>query len=160
MEFEAFVAARSRALLHHAWTLTGDWHLAEDLLQDVLVKAHKHWRRITSTASPEAYLRSMIVNKFVSERRLLRNRERPAPQEQFPDAQQMAPDLEQRDAFLGALRELTRSQRVVMVLRYYEDWTDEQIANELGCSASTVRSHAEKAKQKLAKVLTLRESIK
>ncbi len=69
MDFDEYVAARGQALLRFGYVLSGDAHLAEDLVQTALLKAHRHWRRVTAADQPEAYLRRMIVNSFLDHRR-------------------------------------------------------------------------------------------
>jgi RNA polymerase sigma-70 factor (sigma-E family) len=123
--------------------LSGGVHSAEDLVQTVLARAHRRWDRIGSLEHPEAYLRTMVVNEFLSWRRRLTNREvpmaeliEPAPVDDVSGRQA------QRDAAWRLLGQLPRQQRAVLVLRFYEDLPDDEIAAVLGCSASTVRSNA------------------
>lgn len=79
MEFEEFLAARLPALLRFAAALTADAHRAEDIVQDVLVKAERRWRRISRMDAPEAYLKRMITNEYLSWRRRLSSRELVSP---------------------------------------------------------------------------------
>lgn len=146
VSFEEFVAARLPALLRYAAVLTGDRDVAEDLVQDVLVRAHARWRRIAATEQPDRYVHRMLINEHLSWRRRWSTRrivlidppERPAPTaDPFERADQE--ELWQRVA------ELPRQQRAVLVLRYYEDLSVAETAAVLGCSPGTVRAYASRA---------------
>ncbi|MFG2037427.1 SigE family RNA polymerase sigma factor [Dactylosporangium sp. NPDC048998] len=157
VEFTEFVLGRSHALLRFAYLLTGDRHLAEDLTQEALVGAHRRWAGIVGEEGPEPYVRKAILRQYLSWRRRRSSAERPVAE--LPDALPgaVADDavgrVAETDAMWGLLRTLPRSQRAVMVLRYYEDLPDAEIARLLGCSASTVRVHAFHALQKLRAAL-------
>jgi RNA polymerase sigma-70 factor (sigma-E family) len=132
--FEEYVAARRAALVRTAYLLCGDAHLAEDLVQSALVKAVGHWRRIAD--NPEPWLRKVIVNDHISRWRKHRGREQLA--EIVPDAPAADPG---RDLDLAsALARLAPRQRAVVVLRYYEDLTEQETARVLGVSVGTVKS--------------------
>jgi RNA polymerase sigma-70 factor (sigma-E family) len=143
VSFEEFVAARLPALLRYAVLLTGDRHLAEDLVQDVLIRAHPRWRRIVAGGPPDRYVQKMITNAYLSWRRrwstrrveLVEPPDRPAPDEDPAD----------RDALWQRLAELPRQQRAVLVLRYYEGLSVGETADVLGCSTGTVRGYASRA---------------
>lgn len=146
--FRDFVAARSPALVRHAWLLTGELAAAEDLVQTALVKTWPRWSRLDA---PEAYVRRTILTTFLSARRRRWHLEvatadvpeRPAPDDAFDQA-----DL-QRTVRL-ALATLPPRQRAVVVLRYVEDLTEAQTARLLGCSVGTVKSQSAKALAKLS----------
>jgi RNA polymerase sigma-70 factor (sigma-E family) len=143
-EFDAFVAARSRHLLQAAYLLTGDPHRAEDLLQTALTRAYLMWDRISSD-DPEGYVRRILANANIDWWRRRPWREEPRavlPETAEPDAS-AASDV--RDAVLKALAGLSPRQRAVVVLRYYEDMSEAEIADVLGCSAGTVKSAAFRA---------------
>ncbi len=139
--FEQYVAGRGQAHLRFAFVLTHDAHLAQDLVQDALVRTHARWSRVEQ---PDAYVRRAIVNDFLSWKRRRVSRdvvtdslpERPAP---------AGHSLEDRTAMLALLAELPRQQRTVLVLRFYEGLDDLAIAEVVGCGTATVRSHASKA---------------
>ncbi|WP_432835047.1 SigE family RNA polymerase sigma factor [Dactylosporangium sp. CA-092794] len=153
VEFTEFVLGRSHALLRFAYLLTGDRHLAEDLTQEALVRAHRRWAGIVSDEGPEPYVRKAILRLYLSWRRRRSSGERPFAElpEGLPGtvAADPAEHVAAADAMWALLRKLPRSQRAVMVLRYYEDLPDAEIARLLGCSTSTVRVHAFHALQKL-----------
>ena len=147
-QFNAFVSARSRHLLQAAHLLTGDRHRAEDLLQTALTRAYLRWDRIQSE-DPEGYVRRTMANAHIDWWRRKPWREQSAaelPDVPGPD-QTAAYDV--RNAVLDALAQLSRRQRAVVVLRYYEDLSEAEIASVLGCSPGTVKSAASRAMAKL-----------
>ncbi|WP_328989225.1 SigE family RNA polymerase sigma factor [Kribbella sp. NBC_01245] len=144
-QFDEVVASNERRLLRVALMLSGNIHSAEDLVQTALARAYPKWDRISRLEQPEAYLRKMVVNEFLSWRRRLTNRELPIAEVTEPAGDDLAGRQAQRDATWRLLATLPRQQRAVLVLRYYEDLPDEEIAAVLGCQASTVRSNAARA---------------
>lgn len=152
--FSAFVAARSRHLLHGAHLLTGDRHRAEDLLQTALTRAYLRWDRIVDE-DPEGYVRRTMVNAHIDWWR--RKPWREEPTDVLPDRAVIAPDTDTRAALLAALATLSRRQRAVMVLRYFEDMSEADIARTLGCSPGTVKSAASRATATLR--VLLREEV-
>lgn len=148
-DFRAFVLARQQALMRTAYLLTGDAHLAEDLLQSVLVKVAGHWAKLTR-GNPEAYTRKALVNQYISwKRRPRREVLSAAPPEHGASYDDAALH---RIVLRQALDKLTPKQRAVIVLRYWEDLTEAQTAEALGCSPGTVKSQAHHA---LARLRTL-----
>ena len=146
--FSTFVAARSRHLLQTAYLLTGDRHRAEDLLQTALTRAYLRWDRIESE-DPEGYVRRTLANAHIDWWRRKPWREEPTAElPDLPGADTTAA-YDVRQAVLQALDGLSRRQRAVVVLRYYEDLSEAEIASVLGCSAGTVKSAASRAMAKL-----------
>lgn len=139
--FEEFVVARGPALVRFAHALSGDRHLAEDLVQDVLLKAHRRWGRL---ARPEAYLRTAICRELASRRRRRSHHEQPG---EVPDmAAPAAVDaVVEHESAWTLLQSLPFRQRAVLVLRYWEALPDREIAELLSCSEGTVRSSAARA---------------
>jgi RNA polymerase sigma-70 factor (sigma-E family) len=148
VSFEEWVAVRGAALLRFADALCGDPHRAEDLVQSALAKVLGRWSRVVSMAHPEAYVKAVIVNDYLG---WWRRRSRTEltmstpPEGRDGRCRDLAGDQASRDAAWQLLARLPRQQRAVLVLRYYEDLPDEQIAEILGCAASTVRSNATRA---------------
>lgn len=140
-EFHAFVVARTPALSRTAYLLTGDHHLAEDLVQTALFKAAKSWHRIEG--NPEPYVRRILYNENVSRWRRRRNHEISVPTHDERPATAYDDDL--RLSLDDALALLTAKQRTVLVLRYYEDLTEVQAAQVLGISVGTVKSSTRQA---------------
>lgn len=137
--FESFVRARTPALTRTAYLLTGDAHLAEDLVQTALLKAAEHWHRIET--SPEAYVRRTLYTQQVSVwRRRSGVREQSLGSYDAVAATGRTHDPDLRLSLVEALRRLTERQRTVLVLRFFEDLTEPQVADVLGISRGTVKS--------------------
>jgi RNA polymerase sigma-70 factor (sigma-E family) len=143
--FEDFVHARGGSLFRTALLLTGqDRAEAEDLLQLALERACRHWPRICRLDEPERYIRKILANAAADRwRRLARRREQPfSADDPGPVAPDHAARVADRDYLLRALAGLPPRQRAVLVLRYFEDLSEAETAQLLGCSAGTVKSHA------------------
>jgi|SRR5450755_1556492 RNA polymerase sigma-70 factor (sigma-E family) len=147
MTFEEFAVTRLAAVSRFAAVLTGDRPLAEDVVQEVLIRAYSRWNTIGSLDRPELYVRKMILNEYLSWRRRSwrlvptadAGSERPGAR---PDH---AHEYAEREALLAELGKLPRRQRAVLVLRYYEGRRDAEIGDLLGCAPATVRSYASRA---------------
>jgi RNA polymerase sigma-70 factor (sigma-E family) len=151
--FDEFVADRLDGLLRYATVLTDDPHLAQDIVQDVLLRAQQRWANI---ASPPTYVRRMVTNEYLSWRRRAVRRMVPSSHDVLdalgPPEDDHATAYDERDAMLAQLSRLPRKQRAAVVLRYYEGYSDAEIAAVLRCGASTVRSQISRA------LATLRET--
>jgi RNA polymerase sigma-70 factor (sigma-E family) len=147
MGFEEFARARLPALLRYATLLTGDRELARDLVQEVLTRALVHWRRISAVDEPYGYVRVMVTNQFLSWRRRRQfHTVALRPEEHLgPLASDRSAATGDRDEMWRQLAGLPRQQRAVLVLRYYEDLPDAEIAEILGCRPGTVRAYAARA---------------
>ena len=153
-DFRAFVAARSPSLLRFAHVLTGDPHSAEDVVQTALAKTALGWPRVRRKDNPEGYVRRAIVTTHLNA--LRRKPWREQPRAVMPDdASPAGPEheLDERDAMWTALSELPPRQRAVLVLRYYEDLSEADIADVLGCSRGTVKSQAAKGLARLREIV-------
>jgi RNA polymerase sigma-70 factor (sigma-E family) len=141
-DFERFVQARSVALLRTAFLLTGDRHLAEDLLQDTLARVAQHWDSVARDGNPEAYARRVLYHRAVDGWRARRRRPTVVgqPAGDTPDHADRFADTDQRLVLRAALARLTPKQRAVLVLRFYEDRTEAETATILGWSVSTVKT--------------------
>ena len=144
-DFTAFVRARGHALTRTAFLLSGDQALAEDTVQAALARAYVRWSRVRRADSPEAYVRRMVVNQHISSWRARRHHE--VAQADVPDSVLADPtqQVATRLVLHQAVRRLPAKQRAAVVLRYYEDLPDAEIADILGCSAATVRSQISRA---------------
>jgi RNA polymerase sigma-70 factor (sigma-E family) len=150
MTFEEFAAARLPALLAFATVLSGQRATAEDIAQEVLIRTHSKWDHIGSMDRPELYVRKMIMNEFLSwRRRSWRLVPSGDSAEDRPDTADYATGHAEHQAMLAQISRLPKRQRAVLVLRYYEDRSDAEIAELLGCSASSVRAYAARALAKL-----------
>lgn len=145
MTFDEFVDARLRELLRTARAVCGDAALAEDLVHDVMIKVQGHWSRIGALDVPEAYVRRMLVNEYLSWRRKW---SRETPVAEVPMAEP-APDhavqLVERDALRRQISRLPRRQKAALALRYYAGMSDAEIADAMSCSPHTVRSYLSRA---------------
>src|SRR5262249_13336120 len=148
-QFEEFMTSRWPGLVRLAFGLTGDRWLAEDLAQTALATAYASWWRVSRADDPDAYVRRILINASKSRLRRRRVSEQPAATAREAAVPDLTASVDERSALLGALQELPPRQRAVVVLRYWEDLTDAQTAELLGCSASTVRSQAARALAKL-----------
>ncbi|MBC9714360.1 SigE family RNA polymerase sigma factor [Streptomyces sp. TRM66268-LWL] len=152
-DFEAFVDARGPRLLRMAWLLTGDAHLAEDLLQTVLARVWPKWQKIADD-HPEAYVRKALVHTHASWwRRRWRGE---VPHGELPDRAATSDayeGVELEQSLAAAVRALPVRQRAVVVLRYFEDLSVEETAATLGCATGTVKSQSAKALRTLRAVL-------
>lgn len=141
-DFESYVAVRRPHLRRTAYLLTGDWDRAEDVVQDTLTRLFVHWRRAQRADDLDAYVRRMLVNAFLSEKRRPWRRERSTdelPETAYADPTDGSDD---RDELRRALADLGPSQRAVIVLRYWDDLSVEQTADALGCSTGNVKSQS------------------
>ena len=156
MDFHEYVVTRRQPLLRLAYLLTGDAHLAEDVVQTALLRAFRQWRRVSRADQPDAYVRRMVVNAYIDGKRRRSSTESPMAPDDLPATAQ--PDQShghaERSEMWVALAGLPRVQRAVLVLRYYEDLDDARIAELLGSSPATVRSNASRALAKLRKEWT------
>ena len=144
-DFVAFVDARSAALLRTARLLSaGDQHAAEDLVQTALEKAYVAWPRIQRKGAQEAYVRSIMTRSAIDRTRQ-RTRRGEVVTDEVPDIPVHPVGPEDRDHVFALLGALPLRQRAVMVLRYYDDLSEAQIADALGCSTGTVKAHASRA---------------
>lgn len=138
MTFDEFAATRLPAMLGFATALTGDPDLAKDLVQEVLIRASERWLEISH---PEAYVRKMVVNEYLSWRRRSW-RLIPSGAGDYgtgsasPDPADGCVD---RQALLAEMAKLSRRQRTALVLRYYEGFSNTEISELMGCKPSTVR---------------------
>ncbi|RYU15683.1 SigE family RNA polymerase sigma factor [Nocardioides iriomotensis] len=145
-EFEAYMAARQPSLLRTAYLISGDRHTAEDLVQTALAKLYLSWDKVHDRQMIDGYVRRIIVNEHNSLwRRAWKKRE--LATDTLPDHQTVTDrhDDGQRDALWEFVQTLPRKQRAVIVLRYYEDLSEAEIAETLGISVGTVKSQASRA---------------
>lgn len=148
-DFEAWVQARSGALARSAYLLTGDVHLAEDLVQDTLARVAQHWRKVSQRDSPDAYARRVMHNLAIDRWRRRSVRPREVADSGHPELGSSGPDVERRLVLRDALARLTPKQRAVVTLRFYDDLTEVQTAAVLGCSPNTVKSQTRQALERL-----------
>ena len=152
-QFREFMVTRWPGLVRLGYVLTGDRWLAEDLAQTALAGACRAWWRVKRADDPDAYVRRILINASNRQyrRRRLAEETRPALEGPVPAGSLADPaaEADQRSDLMAALRELAPRQRAVIVLRYWADMNDAQVAALLGCSEGTVRSQAWRALAKL-----------
>ncbi len=148
-EFREYVTARERVLMRTALQLTGDRADAEDLLQAALAKTYLAWDRIQDRAAMDGYVRRAMVNTQISWWR--RRKLEIYPTDELPDSpvDDHTRRSELHDALRRALRRLPERQRLAVILRYYEDMPEAEIAEALGISVGTVKSTVSRAMAKL-----------
>ncbi|MER7273544.1 SigE family RNA polymerase sigma factor [Dactylosporangium sp. NPDC000244] len=151
-EFVEYVRARMPVLRRLAYRLCGQWAAADDLVQECLVALYRHWRKAAAAESVDAYVRAILVHAYLAERRRPWAR-RVQPAAEVPVPAMSPPGIEDRVDVRAALGRLTRGQRAVLVLRYWEDLDVAQTAAALGCSPGTVKSQTSYAMAALRRLL-------
>ena len=151
-DFEAFVSARAAALRRTAYLVCGDWHQAEDVVQNALTKLYLAWRRVEQRDGIDAYARQVVVRCALDERR--RGWRRESPVGVVPDrATDGSAESGDRELMLAALAMVPRRQRAVLVLRYWEDVSISETASILGISEGSVKSAASRGLDNLRRAL-------
>jgi RNA polymerase sigma-70 factor (sigma-E family) len=149
--FAEFIAACGSSLSRTAYLLTGDHHRAEELVQSALVRTAPHWHRVIRGGNPEGYVRRAMINEQASFWRRRRPTTAAIP-ERSNGVDEPAQAVE-RLAMAAALAALPARQRAVVVLRFYHDYSIDEVAEVLGCSPGTVKSQAHHALKRLRELL-------
>ncbi|MFD7278458.1 SigE family RNA polymerase sigma factor [Streptomyces sp. NPDC059862] len=163
-EFQSFVTSRWPRLMRTAFLLTGEQHAAEDLVQSTLEQVYVAWRRVGSADEPEAYVRRVMINAHARKHRR-RLREFLASKDdsglvcEVADTGDRIAQADDRNTLLKALAQLPPRQREAVVLRYWEDLTETQTAEAMGCSVGAVKSNAAKGIAKLRAIPGLAETV-
>lgn len=157
-EYREFVQSRARPLHRTAYLLCGDWHLADDLVQEALAKTFRHWRKVQGADSPDAYVKRILINEVNRYGRRHRNA---APTTDVVAEGTPVPDpsnrVVDRDVLLHALLSLPARQRATVVLRYLDDMSERETAAVLKCSEGTVKSQTARALGALKSLLNREE---
>ncbi|WP_166346982.1 SigE family RNA polymerase sigma factor [Phytoactinopolyspora limicola] len=160
--YREFVVARRRALLRTAYLLCGDWHLAEDLVQETLAKLYVAWRRVRRRDDADGYARRTLLNVYIDNSRRPWRREHATDTATDGSRQTVGvstgdpadlADPGVRHRLLSALAELPARQRAVLVLRFWEDLSVEQVADLLNCRSGTVKSQTARGLDRLRDLL-------
>jgi RNA polymerase sigma-70 factor (sigma-E family) len=139
--FAQFVREQTAPLLRSAYLLTGSPSAAEDLVQDTLLRLFPKWDRVMAADVPLAYVRRSLVNGFLNERRRPGSRELMLSElPERADSRDVGVDVTNRDLVWRLLATLPDRQRAALVLRFFHDLTDDEIAECLNCRPGTVRS--------------------
>lgn len=160
--FEEYAVASWSMLYRSAYMLAGNHADAEDLAQQTLIKTHGAWAKVSASDSANAYVRRILTNTFLSSRRP-RGRRLELLTDEIPDgvgptgtaglAAGKSETSDERMALWPHVKELPPRQRAVIVLRYYEDLSEAETAETLGCSRGTVKSTAHRALKSLRAAL-------
>lgn len=149
-EFDAFVVGSWTRLFRTAHALTGNRQDAEDMLQNALAKAYSHWRKVRRAESPEAYVHRIIAHETISAwRRRWRQVERTTATVPESVHDGHAEAVSDRATMWSVIQALPPRQRAIVVLRYYEDLSEREIAETLGITPGTVKSQASTALRRL-----------
>ncbi|MEW2388410.1 SigE family RNA polymerase sigma factor [Streptomyces venezuelae] len=162
-DFQGFITSRWPHLMRTAFLLTGQQHAAEDLVQSSLERTYVSWRRVSTADDPDAYVRRIMINLHARKHRP-KLKEFLSPQDSGPvfDRPEHGDRMAQADdraALLHALAQLPARQREAVVLRYWEDLSETQTAEAMGCSVGAVKSNAAKGIAKLRAIPALTEKV-
>jgi len=149
--FHEFAAARGASLFRTACLLCGDRHLAEDLVQTTLGKLYASWRRVQRADNPAAYARTVLMRTYMSHVRKQSNQE--TPSRRLPETAAADADQALRVTLLNGLARLPPKDRAVLVLRYWEDMSVEDVASALRLSGGAVRNRSMRALGRLREAL-------
>jgi RNA polymerase sigma-70 factor (sigma-E family) len=164
-DYRRFVQSRAAPLHRAAYLLRGDWHLANDLVQEALARAFRHWRRVRRADNPDAYVHRILINEASRHWRRHRHVTPVADAAahaaaRVPPVPDAADRLVDRTELLHALLSLTPRQRATVVLRYLVGMSEREKAGVLGCSQGTVKSQSSRALTALRTYLTREESLR
>jgi RNA polymerase sigma-70 factor (sigma-E family) len=152
-DYVHYVSQRLPRLHRTAYLLCGDTYQADDIVQTTLTALYVSWHRAAAADNVDAYVHRIMVRRYLDERR--RRWSRVLLSDNVPEAPATAvKSFEERDELMAALRELPNGQRVVVVLRYFNDLSVEATAEALGCSTGNVKSQCARGLQALRKVLS------
>ena len=152
-EFDRFVTESSTGLLRTAYLIVGDLHQAEDLVQETLFKVARRWPKVSRMDHPIAYARRILVNLALQGRPKWSRRRAELNETPPGDAPSPAAPLDTHDELHDALLALPPRQRAVLVLRYFLDLPEAEVASVLECSLGTVKSTASRGLARLEQTL-------
>ena len=157
-EFEAFVRAATDPLFRSGLLMTNDVAETEDLLQETFLRVARHWRRVRSMEYPLAYARRILVNLVLDGARNRRRHEAAGTLEDAPpvadqSSLRMISGIDDRSEFRWALATLPARQRAVLILRYWDDLPEHEVAEILRCPVGTVKSNASRGVTELRRIL-------
>lgn len=155
-EFEAFAARHVDGLVRTAFLMVGDQGDAEDLVQECLLRVARRWPRVRSMDHSGAYARRVLFNLILDGRRTRARRHEElmdGRSSDQPPQQDALPEPEERLDLLRALGALPPRQRAILVLRYFADLPESEIANTLECAPGTVKSNAARGLERLREAI-------
>ncbi|MFC7505045.1 SigE family RNA polymerase sigma factor [Nocardioides sp. GCM10030258] len=152
LAYVEFAASRRDQLRRIAYGMCGDWHQADDLVQNALIKLYVAWPRVVRGGKEDAYVRKILLNAAIDESRRPSRRERTT--EALPEvATAAATTVEDRDSLVSALQELPAQQRATVLLRHWLGLSVTETARELGIAEGTVKSHCSRGLEALRGLL-------
>ncbi|MEU4197001.1 SigE family RNA polymerase sigma factor [Kribbella sp. NPDC026611] len=150
-DFEEFARVSAPRLYRAAWLLTVEHHQAEDLVQETLAKLYLSWRKLQHVDNVPSYARTVLARTYLAQRRRKSSTERPTAS--MPERVERPGDPELRLVLQQALSQLSPLDRAVLVLRFFEDRSAEQVALDLGKNAGAIRTRTSRALDRLRAVL-------
>ncbi|KQY56549.1 MULTISPECIES: SigE family RNA polymerase sigma factor [unclassified Nocardioides] len=150
-QFEDFAQATSGELLRAAFLMCGDRFLAEDLVQDTLARVYGRWSKVRDAENPVAYARTILVRLFISTTRKRSSTERPTAD--IPDQACLDADVALRHTLVAALRQLSATDRAIVVQRYLVGLDCRSVARDLDLSEQAVRSRSSRALARVREIL-------
>jgi RNA polymerase sigma-70 factor (sigma-E family) len=152
--FRRWADGRVNQLHRTAYLLCGDWHLAEDLVQESLAKAYLNWGKVESAEKPDAYVWRILINQVKSRGRRRSGSEAPVEHPPHRPVADGAQDRADRAELMAAIRQLPSRQRAALVFRYFEQLSEAETADALGCSVGNVKSQTSRALRSLRHIIT------
>ncbi len=157
-EYREFVGSRAASLHRTAYLLCGDWHLADDLVQETFVQTFRHWRRVQRADNQNAYVNRILINEFNRHwRRYGRLPVRPVPDGPEVAVPDLSDEVVNRADLRRALLTLPARQRATVALRYLEGMSERETAAVMRCSQGTVKSQTARALNALGGCLKPKE---
>jgi RNA polymerase sigma-70 factor (sigma-E family) len=153
-QFTEWASIRAGRLQRTAFLLCADWQAAEDLVQECLTQVAVHWRRVQSADSPDAYVRRILVNQARGRWRRRSTHEQPSAVLVEPAVDDGSDTRAVHDELVAALALLPARRRAAVVLRYFEQLSEAETADALGCSVGTVKSQTARALADLRRALS------
>ena len=157
-EYREFAGSRAASLHRTAYLLCGDWHLADDLVQETLVQTFRHWRRVQRADNQNAYVKRILINEFNRHWRRYGGLPVSADNDRLEVAvPDISDEVVNRADLLRALLTLPARQRATVVLRYLEGMSERETAAVMRCSEGTVKSQTSRALNTLGGCLRHKE---
>jgi RNA polymerase sigma-70 factor (sigma-E family) len=152
--FRSWADGRANQLHRTAYLLCGDWHLAQDLVQETLARTFLNWGRVESARSPDAYVWRILLNQVKSRGRRRSGKESPVEDPEHSPIPDGAQDRADRAELMAAIKRLPSRQRAALVFRYFEQLSEAETAEALGCSVGNVKSQTSRALRSLRHIIT------
>lgn len=155
--YREYVVARMDHMRRIAYLMCHDWHTADDVLAITLDKLYRRWRKAQDAGNLDAYVRSMLLNTYLDERRRPWRRERST--DDLPEYAAPVQPISEESGLMELLGSLPPRRRAVLVLRFYCDMSVEETARTLGISSGTVKSQTARGLEALRMMMTLKPGV-